>query len=152
VAWVEGGPLERRPLELVLCNGLVSRANWESSQKVLKALHSNLSLKFCRTWMVWHTDLPSLLQTTSGFGNESPQSVGTLASKWGELIRMSSSTWEKIVKCPSIAAQQLDELEVIEHNLFHDDEEMRDNPQDDDVVNHAEDNGLDVPWARNDLL
>jgi hypothetical protein len=102
--------------------------------------------------MVWHTDLPSLLQTTSGFGNESPESVATLALKWGELIQMSRGTWEKIVKCPSIAAQELDELEVIEHNIFHDDEEMRENPQDDDVADNAEDDGWNVPWARHDLL
>ncbi|KAH9819280.1 hypothetical protein DFH28DRAFT_887071, partial [Melampsora americana] len=118
LGWVDGCPDGKRPVELVLKSGLVSKSSWELSQKVLKALHNRLTRKSCRTWMVWNSSLPFLLQTTAQYSAESIQSVEMLVSKWKGLIQRSTEMWEKIVHCPSVAAQAMDELELIEQRFM----------------------------------
>ncbi|KAH9810724.1 hypothetical protein DFH28DRAFT_902451, partial [Melampsora americana] len=122
--WVDGAPQERRPLQLVLRNGLISKVNWEASQKVLQALHSHLQLKYCRNWMVWHTHLPRLIRSTAHYSHESAQTITTLCDAWSELIVRCSGIWEKILNGPYIQAQQLDEFERLEQDLLFHEEEM----------------------------
>ncbi|EGG01415.1 uncharacterized protein MELLADRAFT_110999 [Melampsora larici-populina 98AG31] len=128
VAWVNGGPEEQQPLQLVLRNAVVSRVNWDACQLTLQALHTCLQKDNCRTWMVWHTHLPNLMQLTSHYSNESPQAINILGAAWKALIMRCSGLWERILNGPSVEAQQLDEFELMEQDLlFHEEEIMRNN-------------------------
>lgn len=127
VAWVDGCPNGQRPVELVQRSGLISKASWEMSQAVLKALHSELVMKYCRTWLIWNSQIPSLIQRTAQYSANSVEEVSSLVSKWGALIHKSKSTWEKTVHCCSIVSQPLDELELIEQALLLGDGQVEEN-------------------------
>ncbi|KAH9824270.1 hypothetical protein DFH28DRAFT_878917 [Melampsora americana] len=118
LVWVDGCPDGKQPVELILKSGLVSKWSWDLSQKVLKALHDGLTLKSCRTWMVWNSQLPFLIRRTTGYSSESIESVEKLVSDWNSLIQRSAALWEKIVRCPLVPAQAMDELELIEQDLM----------------------------------
>ncbi|KAH9807252.1 hypothetical protein DFH28DRAFT_916198, partial [Melampsora americana] len=139
IAWEVVSLGERRPLQWVVRNGLVSRSNWELSQNVLKALHSQLTLKYCRTWMVWNTHLPSLLQKVACYSVEPPESITRLALRWNGLIERSSQIWDQIVQCRSLPAQQLDEFEMIEHDILLRDEDLEFDVVNDEVIDAAVD-------------
>lgn len=117
----------------------MSKPNWETSQKVLKELHSQLTMKYCRTWMVWNTHLPSLLKKTAHYSSEPPESVLRLGLMWNGLVERSGRVWEQIVQCLSLPAQQLDELEVIEHNILLRDDDLDFNVVNDEVIEVAVD-------------
>ncbi|KAH9817965.1 hypothetical protein DFH28DRAFT_888738 [Melampsora americana] len=122
VAWVDGCPNGTRPVELVAQGGIVSKASWEKSQKVLETLYIWLILKNCRTWMVWDTHLPLLLVKTRQYSSKTPENIDILRLNWQNLINQLAHVWESIVHGAAVPAQQLDDLELIEHNLlFHDD-------------------------------
>ncbi|KAH9809780.1 hypothetical protein DFH28DRAFT_904187, partial [Melampsora americana] len=118
MSWIDGCPNGKRPIELIQRSGLVSRSSWELSQKVLKSLHSRLAMKSCGTWMIWNSQIPSLIQTTARYSTESVESIEMLRSKWKGLIARSTALWEKIVNCPSVPAQAMDDLELIEQGLL----------------------------------
>ncbi|KAH9820209.1 hypothetical protein DFH28DRAFT_885573, partial [Melampsora americana] len=134
IEWVDSCPDDRRPLQWVIRSGVVSRSTWKTSQEVLKGLHRQLTMKYCRTLMVWNTHLPSLLQRTSLFSSEPPECVAIMARKWDGLIGRLSGIWERFVRGGPIAAQQLDEFEIIEQNLLYGDEDIGN-----DVINHEAD-------------
>ncbi|KAH9815145.1 hypothetical protein DFH28DRAFT_893345 [Melampsora americana] len=124
IEWVDGGPDDRRPLQWIIHNGLVSGSTWKTSQTVLKGLHRQLTMKYCRTLMVWNSHLPLLLQRTSQFSSETAQSLLILGLEWDALIVRLSGVWERFVQGGMVAAQQLDEFEIIEHNLLFGDEDI----------------------------
>ncbi|KAH9811435.1 hypothetical protein DFH28DRAFT_900891, partial [Melampsora americana] len=125
--WVGGCPEDQRPLQWVIHTGVVSRSTWKTSQAVLKGLHRQLIMQYCRTWMVWNTNLPSLLRRTSQYSMEPFERVEILALKWEGLIGRLKHMWEGFVRGGWVMAQQLDEMELIEHNLLFGDEDIGNN-------------------------
>ncbi|KAH9820991.1 hypothetical protein DFH28DRAFT_1120323 [Melampsora americana] len=75
-------------------------------------------------WMVWNTHLPSLLRRTSHFSSEPPESVEILALNWGALIGRLMRIWESFVRGGWVVAQELDDLDLVEHNLLFGDDDM----------------------------
>ena len=65
-------------------------------------------------WMVWHSDVSSLLSRTSRYSSESLEETSILDVAWNEMVGRSAQVWEKIVNCCSVVSEQLDEWEEIE--------------------------------------
>lgn len=84
---------------------------------MLKSLHNSLFLEYCRKWKRWHSNLLDLLWKTQGCSLETVDCTRNLADQWEELIKRVAGTWEKIVKCQSVEAGDLDEEEEIEQGL-----------------------------------
>lgn len=127
-AWVPGFPDGTRPIELVQAGRLVNRGLWDESQNALKVLHSSLALKYCKRWMLWDSHIPQLISTTQKYLKTPIQYDDTLMLSWRQLIERSKKVWDvnTLNLYGIIASEELDELDVMEHQLAHmSDEEDR---------------------------
>ncbi|KAH9817363.1 hypothetical protein DFH28DRAFT_1124762 [Melampsora americana] len=71
-------------------------------------------------------ELPALIWNTACYSTESAESIELLMLKWKGLIDRSSALWEKIVNCPSVPAQPMDDLEMIEQGLLLNENDLAD--------------------------
>ena len=144
---MEGCPNGIQPLRLVSQGSLIftSQETWNKSQEVLKAVHTELCWTHTRMWMVWHSDVSSLLSRTSRYSSESLEETSILDVAWNEMVGRSAQVWEKIVNCRSVVSEQLDEWEEIELAFGQVNHDIPDN-----LVSDADlevENGPNVEWV-----
>lgn len=118
VAWANGCPNGVKPIRLVHRHGLISSQIWNSSQEVLKAAPSSLCSRYIRMWMVWHTNVPTLLQRTAKYSFESVESNSSSESCWREMAQRSAQVCGNIVHSQPVNAEPLHPLENIERGTI----------------------------------
>ncbi|KAG0147185.1 hypothetical protein CROQUDRAFT_132717 [Cronartium quercuum f. sp. fusiforme G11] len=84
MVWMNGCPNGIQPLQLVFQGSFIftSWETWKKSQEVLKAVHTKLCWAHTYMWMVWHSDVSSLLSRTSGYLSESLEETSNLHVAW----------------------------------------------------------------------
>ncbi|KAH9820638.1 hypothetical protein DFH28DRAFT_832128, partial [Melampsora americana] len=120
-AWVPGFPNGIRPIELVQAGRLVNRGLWDESQNALKVLHTSLALKHCKRWMLWDSYIPQLISATHKYSKTLIQYDLDIMLSWRQLIERSKKVWEVNTSnlYGIIASEELDDLDVMEHQLVH---------------------------------
>lgn len=98
-------------------------AVWTESQNVLKALHTSMSLENCKMWVSWNADLMKLLLKTAKYSDTTLEFDSQLKENWEKLAGESLLTWNKIVKGNWVAAEPLDELEIVEQEMLFGEED-----------------------------
>ncbi len=132
---------------MVFCGNVIftSPERWKESQEVLKAVHNELQSTLTRLWMIWHSDVSSLLSKTSRYTYESVEETSNLDAAWQAMVQRSARVWEKIVNVHSVFSTNLDEWEKIKLHFARGDHDV---PVDlaTDIVLEVEDN-LNSEWV-----
>lgn len=105
-------------IALVGSKKLQRQDKMSESQKVLKAVVSNVQQQQCRLWMAWASKMVKILLRTSRYAEWMGIDNVELKAKWEELIENGSDLWAKIVGGVAIEGEALDEGEELEANLY----------------------------------
>jgi hypothetical protein len=97
----------------------IAKDVWDVNVQVLESLHEHLRQKHCRTWMNWNSKIVELLRRTYGYTRMTAEEVGSLIQRWEGLVARGKSTWERIVNAESLESTALDELEILEQDMLH---------------------------------